>query len=111
MEIQNITYDPVRLVIYKGEEQLDLTLQELRLLLLLAKEKRPVPRSEIIKKAWPGRVVAERTIDVFINRLKTKIGHEYIVWVHGLGFKFVGKITFLQREIALLGSARNDSKN
>jgi two-component system alkaline phosphatase synthesis response regulator PhoP len=48
-------------------------------------------RDELLDKVWGyGATLATRTVDVHIAQLRQKIGAEYVVTVHGSGYKFVG---------------------
>jgi two-component system alkaline phosphatase synthesis response regulator PhoP len=44
-----------------------------------------------MNKVWGTEVVVgDRTIDVHIRKLRTKIGEEYINTIKGVGYKFEG---------------------
>jgi two-component system alkaline phosphatase synthesis response regulator PhoP len=46
-------------------------------------------RDEILNKVWSNVVVGDRTIDVHIRKLRTKIGDQYFHTIKGVGYKFV----------------------
>ncbi len=79
----------------KGEEILDLTYTQFKLLYLLASKRDYVfTRSEILKKVWgDNSYVTDRTVDVHVKRLREKLGEgknraKYIQTIHGLGYRF-----------------------
>lgn len=90
--------DPVRVAVRKGGETLDLTPTEFRLLHhLAAHAEQPISRSALIEAIWgyDGDIGGERTIDVHIRHLRTKIedtpaSPRHIVTVRGIGYKFQG---------------------
>ena len=48
-------------------------------------------RDELLEKVWGyDAMQVTRTVDVHVAALRQKIGAEFIVTVHGLGYKFVG---------------------
>ncbi|MEA2041125.1 MAG: response regulator transcription factor [Bacteroidota bacterium] len=77
-------------VLFNGKE-INLPGKEFKLLVLLASEIDKVfTREEIYDKIWGNKViVGDRTIDVYIRKLRTKISPENIVTVKGVGYKYV----------------------
>jgi len=74
-----------------GEEELDLTPHEFRLLFQLARdEDQPVSRAELMRSVWGNVVVYERTIDSHLSNLRKKLGSRsrYIQSVRGVGYRF-----------------------
>lgn len=74
-----------------GEEELDLTPHEFRLLFQLARvENRPVSREQLMSSVWGNVVVYERTIDSHLSNLRKKLGTRarYIQSVRGIGYRF-----------------------
>jgi two-component system, OmpR family, alkaline phosphatase synthesis response regulator PhoP len=71
--------------------QYELAKKELSILqLLLSKPERVFTRNEIYAAIWGSdNTVGERTIDVHIRKLRTKIGEEMVRTVNGIGYKFV----------------------
>ncbi len=75
----------------EGEEELDLTPHEFRLLFQLAREEnQPVSREELMSAVWGNVVVYERTIDSHLSNLRKKLGlrSNYIQSVRGIGYRF-----------------------
>ncbi len=74
----------------KNGKELVLPKKEFELLsLLAAKPGKVFRREEILNSVWGGSVVGDRTIDVHINKLREKLGEEYIKTVKGIGYKFI----------------------
>ena len=49
-------------------------------------------RDEIYIKVWGHEtIVGERTIDVHIRKLRSKIGNDFIKTIKGVGYKFEDK--------------------
>ncbi len=74
-----------------GEEELDLTPHEFRLLFQLARdENRPISREDLMRSVWGNVVVYERTIDSHLSNLRKKLGSRarYIQSVRGVGYRF-----------------------
>jgi len=76
---------------------IDLTPQEFRILSLLVRSSdRPVPRAELLEKAWPptSRPASPRTVDVYVTRLRSKLGREtgrpWILTLDGEGYTWNG---------------------
>jgi two-component system alkaline phosphatase synthesis response regulator PhoP len=74
----------------KGEE-IKLPRKEFELLFLLATNaNKVVTRDRIFEAIWGKDViVVDRTIDVHIRRLRSKIGEDLIQTIKGVGYKFV----------------------
>jgi two-component system phosphate regulon response regulator PhoB len=69
---------------------------EYRLLaLLMTHPGRVYTRDQIMKELWPDRPLVERTVDVYVSRLRKALvpyGHERLIrTVHGAGYTFVGR--------------------
>jgi two-component system, OmpR family, alkaline phosphatase synthesis response regulator PhoP len=75
---------------YKDKEII-LQLKEFRLLQLLTSQPSTVfTREEIYEQLWGSDVfVSDRTIDVYVSKLREKIGGDQIVTIKGVGYKFV----------------------
>lgn len=90
LTIGNVTIDPVRFVVEtEGEEKL-LAKKEFELLYLLAsKPGRVFLRNEILSQVWGNDViVGDRTIDVHVRKIRSKLGIDCIRTVKGVGYKF-----------------------
>jgi two-component system alkaline phosphatase synthesis response regulator PhoP len=90
LEANGIKVDLERVLVYKGQEELQLPKKEFELLvLLMSKPGKVFKRDEIYSHIWGSDLfVGERTIDVHIRKLREKIGDELIKTVKGIGYKF-----------------------
>lgn len=92
--IRDITVCPMQAKVYKGEEELNLTAMEYRLLLTLVQaEGRVLSRNQLLESLWDigGDYVNDNTLTVYIKRLREKLGGngeaELIKTVRGLGYR------------------------
>lgn len=85
-----ITIDKERFVVVKNNKELILPRKEFQLLALLySKPHKVFSREEIYATIWGTEViVGDRTIDVHIRKLRTKIGEDHIVTIKGVGYKY-----------------------
>jgi two-component system alkaline phosphatase synthesis response regulator PhoP len=86
----DLKIDRDRILVIRGDEEIELAKKEFELLALLASKPGKVfQRNEILNKVW-GRdvIVGNRTIDVHVRKLREKIGSHYIKTVKGIGYKF-----------------------
>ncbi|MBE5793840.1 MAG: response regulator transcription factor [Clostridiales bacterium] len=69
--------------------RVELTAQETALLLaLMEKPDTPVSREQLLRKAWGYQSIGEtRTVDVHVQRLRKKLGCEYIETVYKCGYR------------------------
>lgn len=90
LKIGNLTIDPERFIVVKGEEEIILAKKEFELLYLLAlKPGRVFLRNEILNQVWGNEViVGDRTIDVHIRKIRQKLDIDCITTVKGVGYKF-----------------------
>jgi len=79
----------------KGDQLIDLTYTQFKILYLLASQREYVfTRDEILDKVWgENTYVTDRTVDVHVKRLREKLGDDgntlkYIQTIHGLGYRF-----------------------
>ena len=81
-----------RRIFVKGEE-VNLTALEFDLLSMLARRRNiAVSREELLTSVWGYDYMGEtRTVDVHIQRLRSKIGAEYIETVYKFGYRFSGR--------------------
>jgi phosphate regulon transcriptional regulator PhoB len=86
--------DPVRHVVTKSDEPLDLSAMEFRLLEFFLRHRgRVFTRTQLLDQVWgQDRFVEPRTVDVHIRRLREKIERDphdpsVIVTVRGLGYR------------------------
>jgi DNA-binding response OmpR family regulator len=94
IEIEELRVDPGEVQAYVDGESADLTPTEFRLLYALALEHgRVVTRDELLQKLWGRRETRrDRTVDVFVRRLREKIDrraprHSFIQTRYGVGYK------------------------
>lgn len=91
IEINELIINSEEHTVYKGDTFLEMPRKEFALLTLLASTPNKVfEREDILNKVW-GKdvVVGERTIDVHIRKLRTKIGSEMLKTIKGVGYKIV----------------------
>ncbi len=86
----NLVIDKDRHLITVSGKEIELPKKEFNLLLLLtSKPSRVFTREEIFDHIWGTEVfVSDRTIDVYIRKLREKIGVERIKTIKGVGYKF-----------------------
>jgi two-component system alkaline phosphatase synthesis response regulator PhoP len=94
IEIEELRIDPLNVQAYLDGESADLTPTEFRLLYALALERgRVVSRDELLQKLWGRREGhRDRTVDVFVRKLRDKIDrpaprHTFIQTRYGVGYK------------------------
>jgi DNA-binding response OmpR family regulator len=94
IEIEELTIDPREVQAYVDGESAALTPTEFRLLYQLALERgRVTTRDELLQKLWGRREShRDRTVDVFVRRLREKIDrrasrHTFIQTRYGVGYK------------------------
>ena len=94
IEIEELRIDPRDLQAYVDEASAELTPTEFRLLYALALEEgRVATRDELLQKIWGRRAThRDRTVDVFVRRLREKIDrrasrHTFIQTRYGVGYK------------------------
>jgi len=94
IEIEELVIDPANVQAYVAGQSADLTLTEFRLLHALAIEHgRVVSREELMQRIWGRRQrYRDRTVDVFVRKLRDKIDrrapeHVFIHTRHGVGYK------------------------
>lgn len=77
--------------VIKNKKEIQLPRKEFEVLSLLAsKPKRLFRREEIFNHIWgTDTIVGDRTLDVYIKKIRSKIGDDYIKTIKGVGYKFV----------------------
>ena len=90
LESNGIKIDLEKVLVYIGEQELQLPKKEFELLvLLMSKPGKVFKRDEIYSHIWGNELfVGDRTIDVHIRKLREKIGDERIKTIKGIGYKF-----------------------
>jgi two-component system response regulator MprA len=93
IEAGSLLLDPVAHGVTCGDERVDLTPTEFRLLAALAAQPgENLTRRRLIGTAWPdGAIVHDNTLDVYLARLRRKLracpGAPQIVTVHRVGYR------------------------
>ncbi len=90
LEVGGIRIDLEKVLVFVGDEPLQLPKKEFELLvLLMSKPGKVFKREEIYAHIWGNDLfVGDRTIDVHIRKLREKIGEARIRTVIGIGYKF-----------------------
>jgi len=93
----DVRVDSRRAVVTRAGEPVEMTAREYQLLRFLIEHREAVlSRDELLDKVWGyDAMPATRTVDVHIGLLRQKLEPtprlpQYILTVHGLGYKFVG---------------------
>lgn len=87
-----IEVDFRRAEVKRDDVAIELSALELKLLRYLVEHRGSVlTRDELLEKVWGyDATPVTRTVDVHIGSLRQKLGAEFILTVHGIGYKFVG---------------------
>ena len=87
----NLIIDPVKYKIYYKDSEISLPGKEFKIISLLASEPEKVfTRDEIYSNIWGDKViVGDRTIDVYIRKLRKKIPAKHIETVKGVGYRYI----------------------
>jgi two-component system alkaline phosphatase synthesis response regulator PhoP len=87
---KGISIDHERYLVIKEGQHINLPKKEFELLNLLWSEPgRVFTRERILSSVWGDDVVVgDRTIDVHIRKIRSKLGNEYIQTIKGVGYKF-----------------------
>jgi two-component system alkaline phosphatase synthesis response regulator PhoP len=90
--LDNLMIDKEKHLVVREGREIDLPKKEFNLLLLLtSKPSKVFTRDEIFNKIWGTDVfVGDRTIDVYIRKLREKIGINNIKTIKGVGYKYEG---------------------
>ena len=77
--------------VMKNNREIHLPRKEFEILYLMAsRPNRLFSRDEIFSHIWGYETnVSERTMDVYIRKIRSKIGEEHIKTVKGVGYKFI----------------------
>lgn len=99
---RGLRLDAITHQVYVNSRSLEppLSVQQYRLLDLLAKTAGVVGRDDIIHAVWPDAVmggVSEQSIDALVRRLRERLAeldpeHQYIVTMRGHGFRFENRM-------------------
>lgn len=90
LKIDHLVIDPIKYIVHVDGNEVILARKEFELLYLLAsKPGRVFVRNEILGQIWGNDViVGDRTIDVHVRKVRSKIGVDCITTVKGVGYKF-----------------------
>jgi two-component system alkaline phosphatase synthesis response regulator PhoP len=88
----NVEVDFRRAEVRRDRESVEVSALELKLLRYLLEHRGSVlSRDELLEKVWGyDATPVTRTVDVHIAALRQKVGADFILTVHGMGYKFVG---------------------
>lgn len=95
IQVQNIKFDMDKMVVYRDNENVELTNLELKILnLLFLNLNKVVKRSEIIDKIWEwtGNDVNDNTVTVYLKRIREKIKTDIIITIKGIGYRIDGEV-------------------
>jgi DNA-binding response OmpR family regulator len=84
-----IAVDPFARTVVRRGQKLDLSRLEFDLLLFLARNPRQVfSRAQLLAQVWGHTHTTNRTVDVHVSRLRTKLDDpEVVTTVYGLGYR------------------------
>lgn len=90
ISFDDLVIDEDRYLVFLNKNEIVLPRKEFKLLTLLAsKPSKVFTRDEIFNFLWGTNVfVGDRTIDVYIRKLRDKLGDKRIVTIKGVGYKF-----------------------
>ncbi|MDE7276279.1 MAG: response regulator transcription factor [Lachnospiraceae bacterium] len=89
-----LTLDTKTLHAFRGEEEIDLTMTEFRLLQYFLENKDQVlMKEQILQHIWDagGNFVEENTLSVNVSRLRKKLGENRIRTIQGMGYLWEDK--------------------
>lgn len=95
IQVQNIKFDMDKMVVYRDNENVEVTNLELKILnLLFLNLNKVVKRSEIIDKIWEwtGNDVNDNTITVYLKRIREKIKTDIIITIKGIGYRIDSEV-------------------
>lgn len=95
IQVQNIKFDMDKMVVYRDNENVELTNLELKILnLLFLNLNKVVKRSEIIDKIWEwtGNDVNDNTVTVYLKRIREKIKKDIIITIKGIGYRIDSEV-------------------
>ena len=90
IKVGDISFDIDKMIVLKGENQINLTSLEIKLLALLFNNiNKVVNRNTILDKVWEwtGNDVDDHTITVYFQRIRKKLGSNIITTVKGIGYR------------------------
>jgi len=90
LTVRDISFDMDKMAVRRGEERLELTSLELKILhLLFLNLNKVVRRSAIIDKIWEwtGNDVNDNTVTVYLKRIREKLQSDIITTIKGIGYR------------------------
>ena len=90
IKVKDISFDLDKLILYKENNQIELTALELKLVnLLFSNINKVVSRNTILDKIWEwtGNYVDDHTVTVYFKRIREKIGTDIIITIKGMGYR------------------------
>ncbi|MBE5959730.1 MAG: response regulator transcription factor [Lachnospiraceae bacterium] len=90
IKIQDISYDTEKMELFRGQDKIELSALELKIVnYLFSNVNRVVSRNILLDKVWEwtGNYVDDHTITVYFKRIRTKIGTDIIKTVKGIGYR------------------------
>jgi len=89
-EVRDVRIDGDRYLVYRKDRKIELQKKEFEIISLLSSQPEKVfSREEIKKRIWgEEQDVRNRTIDVHIRKLRSKMGEDLIHTVKGVGYRF-----------------------
>ena len=86
-----ITLDTTKLQASRGEEALQLTVTEYKILAKLISERSIITRAALLEALWDvdSRFIDDNTLSVHISRLREKVGGSHIKTIRGVGYQWV----------------------
>lgn len=92
IQVQNIKFDMDKMVVYRDNENVELTNVELKILnLLFLNLNKVVKRSEIIDKIWEW-TGNDNTVTVYLKRIREKIKTDIIITIKGIGYRIDSEV-------------------
>lgn len=93
LRFEGLVIDIPRHLVLVGNEKVELTATEFKLLVLLAQRVgRVQPRERLLKEVWDyDSLIDTRTVDTHVRRIRDKLGAaaRYVETVRGVGYRFV----------------------
>jgi two-component system alkaline phosphatase synthesis response regulator PhoP len=88
--VHDLQIDKDRYLVTRNDEEFELPRKEFELLYCLAHRKGKVmDRQALLDHVWGEDVfVGDRTVDVHIRKIRSKLGSQYIETVKGVGYRF-----------------------
>lgn len=90
IKIKDITFDMDKMTVLKGNEKIELSSLELKLLnLLFLNMNMAVSRNTMLDKIWEwtGNDVDDHTVTVYLKRIREKLGTDIITTIKGIGYR------------------------